>query len=163
MRLPVTLELVPVTLAEAKRFVAEHHRHNPRMTGWRIGVGLSNGELRGVAVLATPVARRVAQAEPRTIEVIRVCTLGDRNANSQLYGAACRAAKALGYLHAITYTLPEESGVSLRAAGFTQEDGVFGARPGQTWSMPSRPRVEVNLLGETTTPPGPKLRWRRAL
>lgn len=159
----MTLELVPVTLDVAKRFVREHHRHSPNMTGWKIGVGISNGELRGVAVLATPIARKVARAEPRTIEIIRVCTLGDKNANSRLYGAACRAAGALGYTCALTYTLEGEDGASLRASGFVQDDGLYGAREGQTWNMPTRPRYETNLFGETRTAPGPKRRWRREL
>jgi hypothetical protein len=65
------IELVPITLDDAKRFVALHHRHNPDLTGWKVGVGLSNGELRGVAVLATPKARKLAQAEPRTNDTAR--------------------------------------------------------------------------------------------
>jgi hypothetical protein len=161
--LPDRLELVPVTLAQARRFVAEHHRHNKPPVTWRVGVGLARaGELVGVGILGTPVARKLAQAEPRTIEITRVCTVGDKNANSRLYGALCRAAAALGYTAAITYTLEEESGASLLAAGFVSE-GLATTRPGQTWNMPTRPRVELNLLGEETTPPGPKIRWRRSL
>lgn len=152
------LELVPITLDEAKRFVREHHRHNPKVTGWRVGVGLSNGELRGVAILSRPVAIRVQMREPRTIEIIRVCTLGDKNANSRLYGAACRAAQALGYTAAITYTRPDESGSSLRAAGFIADEGEFGSRQGQEWHPGTR-------LFEDDSPDtsGPKVRWRRLL
>lgn len=155
-----TLELVNIDLPVAKRFVRDHHRHNPDMTGWRIGVGLYTGELlRGVAVLSRPVSLKVAVAEPRTAEIIRVCTLGDKNANSRLYGAMCRAAFALGYRSCISYTLPSESGASLKAAGFTLDEGEFGSRPGQQWH-PSAP-VQENLLGETRPDTGPKLRWRR--
>lgn len=157
----MTLELVNIDLTVAKRFVREHHRHNPDMTGWRIGVGLYTGErLRGVAVLSRPVSGKVANAEPRTAEIIRVCTLGDKNANSRLYGAMCRAAFALGYRSCISYTLPSESGASLRAAGFVLDEGVYGSRPGQQWH-PSVP-VQENLLGEVRPDTsGPKLRWRR--
>lgn len=35
-----------------------------------------------------------------------------------LYGAAWRAAKAMGYQRAITYTQADETGASLRAAGW---------------------------------------------
>lgn len=159
----MTLELVPVTLAQVRRFVAEHHRHNGPPHMWRFGVGLArDGELVGVGAAATPVARKIAQAEPRTIEGIRTCTLGDRNANSRIYGALCRAGAALGYLSAITYTLEGESGASLLASGFTCE-GPAGTRPDQTWNVASRPRRELNLFGEEQTPNLPKLRWRRAL
>ena len=152
-------ELVNIDLAEVKRFVREHHRHNPKVTGWRIGVGLSNGELRGVAILSRPVSRHVQQKEPRTVEIIRVCTLGDKNANSRLYGAACRAAAALGYLSAITYTRPDESGASLRASGFTPDEGEFGSREGQKW----HPRQSSLLADDEPDTSGPKIRWRRSL
>jgi hypothetical protein len=157
------LELVPITLAEARLFIATHHRHAPRLVGWKVGVGISNGELRGVAVLSRPVARKLQAAEPRTIEIVRVCTLGDRNANSRLYGAACRAAAALGYTAAVTYTLESENGSSLRAAGFTADAEPRGARGGQTWNMPTRPRYETDLFGDPVAAPGPKVRWRREL
>lgn len=157
------LELVPVTLGEARKFVALHHRHNKPPVGWKVGVGLAlGGELVGVGILSRPVARKLATQEPRTIEITRVCTTGARNANSRLYGALCRAAAALGYTAAVTYTLEEESGASLRAAGFALE-GPATTRADQTWDMPSRPRVQTNLLGEETIPMGPKLRWRRTL
>lgn len=157
-------ELVPVTLTEARRFIAEHHRHNGAPVTWRFGVGLARGgRLVGVATAGRPVSPKVAAAEPRTVEVARVCTLGDKNANTRLYGAICRAAAALGFTSAITYTLESEGGASLRAAGFVCE-GVYGARVGQTWNVASRPRYEENLLGERTiTSDEPKLRWRRAL
>lgn len=155
------LELVPIDLKTAKRFIREHHRHNPKITGWRVGVGLSNGELRGVAVLARPISIEVARREPRTAEIIRVCTLGDKNANSRLYGAICRAAAALGYTAAITYTRPDESGASLRAAGFTPDEGEYGSRVGQGWhSARIQPQTLWDDAHDTS---GPKIRWRRHL
>lgn len=63
-----------------------------------------------------PVAR--ALDDGRTIEVNRTCTDGTMHANSMLYAAAWRAAKAMGYLRSITYTQADESGASLRAAGY---------------------------------------------
>lgn len=38
-----------------------------------------------------------------------------------LYGATWRAAKAMGYLRAYTYTQHDESGASLRAAGWVRD------------------------------------------
>jgi len=42
------------------------------------------------------------------------------NANSMLYGAIWKAAKAMGYLRCITYTQADETGSSLRAVGWTR-------------------------------------------
>jgi hypothetical protein len=63
-----------------------------------------------------PVARHLDNGF--TLEVNRTCTDGTRNANSMLYGAAWRAAKAMGYTRCITYTQADECGASLRAAGW---------------------------------------------
>lgn len=155
------MKLVPVTLTEAKRFVNEQHRHNEAPVGWAFGVGLeSDGELVGVAMAGRPSARKLQQADPFLVEVTRVTTTGEKNACSMLYGAVCRAAKALGYRSAITYTLPEEGGASVRAAGFELDAELPEARP---WSQPSRPRHDLTLFGPRKRPTGPKLRWRRAL
>lgn len=115
------LHVYPVTLKGAREFIASHHRHNKPPVGWKFGVGLKSGEtLVGVATAGRPVAREIQQREPQTVEVNRTCTDGTRNANSMLYGTIWRAAKALGYTRAITYTQDEESGASLRAAGWTR-------------------------------------------
>jgi hypothetical protein len=83
-----------------------------------------------------------------TLEVNRTCTDGTKNANSMLYGACQRAAWALGYKKLITYTLPEESGISLTAAGWK----LIGRCGGGTWDRELRPRVDLHPLQE-------KLRW----
>jgi hypothetical protein len=59
------------------------------------------------------------------------------NANSRLYAAAILATKAMGYRRIYTYTLPEESGASLKAAGFTLDGQTVYSRP---WSTAARPR-----------------------
>lgn len=114
------MRVVPITLQRAKDFVSLHHRHNKAPTGHKFSIGLANdnGDLLGVATAGRPIAR--AFDDGFTIEVNRTCTLGDRNANSMLYGAVWRAAKAMGYLRIVTYTQADESGESLRAAGFTK-------------------------------------------
>jgi hypothetical protein len=65
-----------------------------------------------------------------------------------LYGAAWRAAKALGYRRLITYTQAGESGVSLTAAGWRI---VQQLPPRAGWSSPSRPRDGhgVDLIART--------------
>lgn len=154
-------ELVPITLRDARRYVAAHHRHNepPRGHKWSIGLQRDD-QLVGVVIASSPIAR--AANDGRTIELIRVTTEGDRNACSRLYAAACRAAAAMGYRRVITYTLAEEPGTSLRAAGFV-EDARLDARPG--WEHTSGPRAGdmPRLFDEPKMPTGPKIRWLRSV
>ena len=111
--------VVPITLREASAFIERHHRHNKPPRGWKFGVGLKLGdELVGVATAGRPVARHYDDG--LTLEVNRTCTDGTRNANSMLYGAVWRAAKAMGYKRCITYTQADETGASLRAAGWVK-------------------------------------------
>lgn len=121
-RVPVSLEIVPVGFRQAQAFITRHHRHHKAPRGMKFCIGIANeaGELVGVATVGRPVARHFDDGY--TLEVNRTCTWGDDAkfgfGNSMLYGAAWRAAKALGYRRLITYTQADESGVSLRAAGW---------------------------------------------
>lgn len=111
------MRIVPITLKAAAQFVAAHHRHNKPPRGHKFSVGLEHeGVLVGVATAGRPVARHLDNG--LTLEVNRTCTDGTPNANSMLYGAVWRAARAMGYTRCITYTQADESGASLRAAGF---------------------------------------------
>ncbi|SDG22350.1 XF1762 family protein [Microbacterium sp. 77mftsu3.1] len=134
----MSLRIVPVDLKAARAFVAAHHRHNEPPIGHKFSVGVADGDsLVGVAIVGRPVSR-VIQSEGATLEVIRTATDGTRNANSMLYGAARRAAFALGYDRLITYTQADETGASLRAAGFR----VVAQRPPRPgWDTPSRRRA----------------------
>lgn len=145
----------PVTITDAKAFVSRHHRHNRAPLSALFAVGVSEAdEIVGVAIVGRPVAR--ALDDGRTVEVTRVCTTGQRNACSMLYGAAWRAAEALGYRRAITYTLASETGASLKASGW-KKDADLAARP--SWSSASRRRVQTDLFGVPTRPAESKVRW----
>lgn len=151
----MALRLVPVTLEQAQRFVRSLHRHHPAPVGHRFSIGAYDtaaGRLVGVAVVGRPSARLLDQR--RVVEVTRLCTDGTTNACSLLYGASARAAAALGYFCVITYTLSSEDGASLRASGWWGEPD---ATAGNSWNVPSRPRV----VRESTL--GPKWRWARFL
>lgn len=155
------LTLRPIDLVTARRFVAEYHRHNIPPVGWKWGVGVEcEGVLVGVAMASRPVARNLDDG--RTLEVIRTCTTGAKNANSMLYGAIARAAKALGYSKLVTYTLASEPGTSLRAAGWAACAEVAAAR---TWSSEGhrRQRYQENLFGEQRRPMEAKTRWEKSL
>jgi hypothetical protein len=111
------VQVVPVTFKAACAFVAQLHRHNKPPRGHKFSIALRDGEkIVGVAMAGRPVARHFDNG--LTIEVNRTCTDGTANANSMLYGAVWRAAKAMGYLRCITYTQAGETGASLRAAGW---------------------------------------------
>jgi hypothetical protein len=141
------LRVVPVTFEAACQFVAAHHRHHRPPIGHKFSIGVQAGdELVGVAIVGRPVARHLDDG--RTLEVARTATDGSRNANSMLYGAAWRAAKALGYDRLITYTQAGETGASLRAAGWR----VLAHRaPRKGWSVPSRPREDRGADGVQRT------------
>ncbi|MEU9355061.1 XF1762 family protein [Streptomyces griseoloalbus] len=131
------LHLVPLRQKDAKAFVAAWHRHHKPPPGavFTVGAADENGVLRAVAIVGRPVARHFDDGQ--TLEVTRTATDGVRNANSLLYGAAWRAAKALGYTRLITYTQEGESGASLRGAGWKV---VAQRRPRRGWNCASRPR-----------------------
>lgn len=139
--------LTPISLAEANQFVAMNHRHHQPARGCIFCVAASEGGgVVGVAIVGRPIARMLDDGW--SAEVLRCCTIGKRNACSMLYGAAWRAARALGYRRLLTYTLPEEGGASLRGAGFR----LIGQAGGGSWSRKERPRVDLHPLQT-------KLRW----
>jgi hypothetical protein len=148
----MSLQIVPTTLEEANAFVTVHHRHHKPVPGCKFALAVAEGDtVRGVALVGRPVARMLDDGW--TLEVNRVCTDGARNACSMLYGAAWRVSKALGYRRLLTYTLPEEGGASLRAAGWT----LLGLRGGGNRNVASRPRIDT---AEALR--GQKLLWEAA-
>ena len=144
------MEITPCTVAEARRKVKEWHRHLPDVQGGLFAAQcVVDGQCVGVAIAGNP--SRVWQGQAKLV-ISRVATIGWENACSALYGAIARAAKALGYKEVWTYTLPEEPGTSLRAAGFMD----MGLTDGGEWSRASRPR-------KAAIRPEPKRRWLRRL
>lgn len=147
------LEAVPITLQEASAYIDRHHRHNAGPKFHKFSVCLrvpGEPEPVGVAIASTPKARR--QMDGETLEINRCCA-DPRYADvcSCLYARAIRIGRELGYRRFLTYTLPEESGSSLRAAGF-QPEGVVKPSAGG-WNSPSRPRDTGGY------PVGEKIRW----
>ena len=132
------LELTPISLAEANAYVSKFHRHHKAVQGHKFSIGCSeNGKLVGVVIVGRPVSRHLDNGV--TLEVTRLCTDGTKNACSMLYGAAARAAKAMGYKKIITYILESESGVSLKAAGWQ----CFGITGGKQWMGVRKPPVPL--------------------
>lgn len=145
------LELTPSTLADAKAFVAEVHRHHGPPVGHRFSVGCKDddGVVRAVMVMGRAVAPKTDQYA--ILEVTRVASDGCPNACSFLYGAACRIHRVHGFKFAQTFTLTSEPGTSLIAAGWKPvaltdssktHKGGWGSRGGRK-----------------TAQAGPKIRW----
>lgn len=150
----MTLSVRPLTITAALAFVAEHHRRLPRCQGgmWAIGAE-RDGVLLGACVVGRPTARLLDDG--RRLQVLRLAVVpgdasgsGQRGICSILYGAAARAARAMGASDLITYIHDDERGVSLRAAGWISMETTRGGQ----WSRRSRERA-------ATVEPGPKVRW----
>ena len=138
----------PISLKQANEFVSNHHRHNKPVAGHKFSIGLfDDDKLLGVAICGRPVARMADDG--LTLEVLRVCTDGTRNANSMLYSRVKKIAQVMGYKKVLTYTLAEESGASLRAVG-AQKDGLV--KP-QEWSREKRERNSQDVYKKE------KIRW----
>lgn len=147
----MSLSLCPITQREAFAFVKKHHRHHEAPRGSLLIIGAESHEaIVGVAIVGRPVSRHLDDGY--TAEVTRLCVLPSvPNACSFLYAACWRACRAIGYRKLVTYTLPEEGGASLRAAGWK----LIGEAGGGSWSRKDRPRVD-------THPTQVKLRWEAA-
>lgn len=144
----MSLVVKPITLRAANAFVELHHRHHKPARGCVFCTSIwKDGVLVGVAIVGRPLARMLQDG--LTAEVLRVCTDGTRNACSKLYATVAKACRALGYERVITYTLPEEGGASLKAAGWTLEADWTG---GGTWSREGRERTDSH-------PTQQKMRW----
>lgn len=131
---------------------------------WAIAV-LRDADLIGVAIVGRPNARMLDSVDlPQpALSVLRVaCDPEDhdpdhvdasgrnhKGACSMLYGACARAARAMGAIDLFTYIHHDESGVSLKAAGWIRDDFESA---GGSYDRPSRKRA----------PPvegGIKIRW----
>jgi hypothetical protein len=147
------LEVAPITIKEANAFVKNFHRHNkPVKIGYRFALGaMYEAELVGVAIVGRPVARMLDDG--LTAEVNRVCVVdhAPKNTCSFLYGRCWRVWQQMGGKRMITYTLQEESGSSLRGAGWK----IMGeVKPQEKpWSGPGRERYWQPIYGQL------KFRW----
>ena len=147
------MRVVPLTLPTANNYIARWHRHHGEMPGgfawWAVAAVDDAGLIVGVALAGRPTNRN--NDDGQTVEVLRVAVDGHPNACSLLYGACARAAKAIGAWRIITYTLDDETGASLRGAGWNREkDGIktWWWHAGVRTPAIERPHMQV-----------PKVRW----
>ena len=141
------MNIVPITYKTASEFVNENHRHHSASQGCKFCLGLTNDkdELIGVAICGRPVARKLDDGF--TLEINRLCTLGQKNACSMLYGACSRVAKDMGYKKIITYILESENGASLKTSNFILEEEKCG---GINWTSNRKQKEikQITLFGE---------------
>lgn len=146
------MKAVPIELNKANEFVKMMHRHHPPVyrDKFRLACIADDNHLCGVIQAARPVSRILDDGV--TIEIVRCCTDGTKNACSFLYAKMARIAREMGYLRIITYTLESEYGASLKASGWHKEANTIG----HSWSCKSRPR-------NTVAPTCNKQRWCKDL
>ncbi len=131
---------IPIELKDAQAYINKYHRHHQAAHRDKFRIAASNDgkDIIGVIQIGRPVSRYLDNGH--TLEVLRLCTTGDKNVCSFLYSRAARIAKEMGYSKIITYILESELGTSLKASGWTCEaDGIGGS----DWNVPSRPREIV--------------------
>lgn len=145
------LRAVPLELAESKAFVEKYHRHHGSVHRDKWRVGCADGDkLVGVANVGRPIARHLDDGH--TLEVLRLCSTGEKDVCSFLYAKCARIAREMGYSKIIIYILDNEDGTSLRAAGWHKEADTKG----HSWDTPSRRR-------NTKAPICDKQRWAKDL
>ena len=157
------IRIVPIGRQEAQDYVEVYHRHLGKSirSVFELGIADDDDKVRGVVIVGYPIAR--FQDNGWTLEVNRCCTDGVKNGNSMLYGAAWRVTRNLGYTRLITYTHQRESGVSLRASGWT----ISGIVKGETWDRKKRPHIDTGSVDndkyrwEITTPDNPPKEVKR--
>ena len=147
------MKTAPCTIKRARVVVLQLHRHLKVVGGGRFAVAAEKeGQIVGVGIVGN--GPRVWEGTTRMV-ITRVATDGTRNACTLIYGALCRAGKALGYTEAWTYTLPEEPGTSLKAAGFRD----MGLTSGGEHDRPNQPKRRRAKAKRSE----PKRRWLRVL
>ncbi len=117
------ISLVPISLREANEYLAKHIRQYRPMPGCKFTVGCAlDGKLAGAAIVGR--CRDDAQA----VQMDRIYATGGRTAYGMLYGAAARAAQALGYWRIIAFLPADRPDSALRAAGWTRIGPAEGGR-----------------------------------
>ena len=135
------LYLAPVTLRQANDFAAKHRKNFRSVPQDKFSIGCAaEGKLVGVVMVGYP--RDPKLNDGQTLAVHHICATGGRTAYGMLYGAAARAAKAMGYCRIIAF-LPENiSSSGLRAAGWRCTGPAEGSRP----QAPKKLRYEQRLM-----------------
>jgi hypothetical protein len=137
------LRAEPWTIRAALAWVRVVHRRLPRRQGgrWALRLDRDGETVGGLIVAEAPHAYG-----PAALAVVRCAVVeGIPNGCSLLYGAASRAARAMGASDLVTWTDADEPGTSLRAAGWRylgETSGTGGRQlalvptPKRRWAAP---------------------------
>lgn len=153
----MNFNVVPLSLREANDFVTEHHRHNKKVAFHKFSIGaIYENELVGVAIVGRTVAR--ALDDQFVAEVLRVCIKdpAPKNACSFLYGRCWRIWQAMGGKRILTYTLPTESGSTMKALGWKNVHTTTPRKKGSGWEN-REGRSWQPVIGK------PKFRWEQEI
>lgn len=127
----------PFSLRYANDFVEKHHRHNGRTSrdGGKFALAAwYDGEVVGVAIVGNPISATYMNIGKYgyVAEIVRVCTKegAPKNTVSFLYASCARVCREMGYDLLVSYTLKEESGASLKGAGWVNAAGTKAQKPG---------------------------------
>ena len=139
------LKIIPMHLKEANILVEQWHRHHKPCIGQKFSIGIAkDGRIVGAVIVGRPVSRMLDDG--LTLEVLRCVTNGTYNACSALYAAAWRASRAMGYQKIISYTLKDETGISLFSAGWK----ILYSTKGGSWDRKNRRRIDSHPTGQKT-------------
>ncbi|WP_193278000.1 XF1762 family protein [Vibrio navarrensis] len=125
----------PITIKLANEFVKEHHRHHrptTRNTGkWALSAIDLNGDVIGVLIAGNPVS--ATYMDGVTLEITRLCVKqsAPKGTCSFLISKCSKIWGVMGGERIITYTLDEESGASMRGAGWKK---VGTVQPHNRWT-----------------------------
>ncbi|MFM5149039.1 XF1762 family protein [Aeromonas rivipollensis] len=148
----------PITIKDANDFVKQHHRHHrptSRNSGkWAISAVDVLGETIGVLIAGNPVS--ATYMDGVTLEITRLCVMpgAPKGTCSFLLGKCRKIWHTMGGERILTYTLDEESGASLRGAGWEKTAIV---RPHKRWTNKSR--FDGLLRDDLEIYSKKKLRW----
>jgi len=146
----VSLKSAPITLQDARIFVAKKHSHLAARVGGLFAVAVQgDAGVCCVAIVGRPVARMMQ--EQGACEVTRLCSDGTPHAASKALGAAARAAAALGWRRIVSSTLLGEPGTCYRAAGW--HPVALGSASGSAGWDSREGRAGSHVQ------PGRKVRW----
>ena len=88
----------------------------------------------GVAIVGNPISATYMNKDKYgyVAEIVRVCTKADapKNTVSFLYASCARVCREMGFDLLVSYTLTEESGSSLKGAGWKNAAATKPQKPG---------------------------------
>lgn len=128
-----SIRIIPASIQEADDFLAQYRRDYQSLPGIKFAIGCAvDGKLAGAIVV------RRCQGDSLTVQVDGICTVGGRAAYCMLYGAAARAAKAMGFHRIMAFLPVGRPDSALRSAGWKRVGPaggelhpVMAAFPGQ--------------------------------